>query len=187
MAIMDLNLMFTAVANDSLNITTSTASSQVINLGAIGAAVYGNASGGSGAPGSTTPIGRDIWVGSGLEVPKVDCIVYGSPVGTSTPTLNFQLQGNSSASSAADAGWYTISETGALTTANLSSSSRAAGVRVLKIDLPGIMDFDPLPLYLRINVAIPAGSAVTTGSYFAGIVLDEENWNANKIPRNFSA
>jgi hypothetical protein len=185
MAIQDINLLFTAVAGDSLNITTSTASSAVVDLSAIGAAVYGLTSG--GAPGSTTPTGNDVWVTAGEQVPKLLCLVSGSPVGTSTPTLNFQLQGNSSASSAADAGWVTMMESGAITTANLSSSSRNPAIKVLPADLPGLAPGQAMPRYLRINVSIPSGSAVTTGTFYAAILLDEQNWHANLVPRNFAA
>ena len=125
--------------------TTANSASSVINLG--------NA--------------RDLGIGPGAEVPKVE-VLFGTAVtaASASQTYTIQFQGSTDSST-----WTTYIETGYATSASFAAGS---GYR---FDVPRRPPGAALPLYYRLNVVVlGAGAssavAISTGTILSGIVLE---------------
>ena len=134
--------------------------------------------------GNTTLFGQDP--GTGLIKPLVECIVGTAFTdGTGSPTINVQLQyaaDQGSGGSYQPSTWYTIIETGALTSAQLT-----AGTVFSKFDWQPVFPPTLRPRFVRLNGKVLAATNFATGTItFAGVMLGRDDFAQKLTPKNFA-
>lgn len=156
MAIFDLNLIF---SNTTSLVTSTSTASAVIDL--VNARDMGESNDGIGG------------------VPKIAAYVgTGITSACASATLNVAFQTSTDSSA-----WTTAIETGYMTTASLSASSRLA-----VFDWPQRAPGAALPRYVRLLYSFSglAANTVSTGTIFAGIVLEAQQNNVGAYPSGFT-
>lgn len=153
---------------------------------------------GTGGVGSTTTSAvidtgapQDYGIGSGIQ-PKIACLVGAGFTSACTSTLlNLALQG----STASNSGFYTIVETGTMSTASYvaNTSSFNQSNFILPVDIPPRPpgQVNALPRYYRLQLTITGNTnseGISAGSLLAGIVdsLDEGTKSFGQYPAGFS-
>lgn len=165
MTILDNNLIFDNYA--AVNFTTSTPSTNSIDLSGGTLFTYGNAS----------RFGEDLGAGTG---PGMDPVIV-ARVGlvmtsTASATLNIQFQGSTDGTT-----WDTYVESGAIAVAKL-----VAGQKIAAWTWPHRGPSASLPRYVRMNY-VPSVGAISTGTIFAAIALTRDDWTTGDYPANYSA
>lgn len=145
--------------------TTGTVGSTVIDLSGGTNFTYGNA----------TRFGEDLGIGDGGALPKIAAYVGTANLTTNSATLQIAFQGSTDSTN-----WDTYVETSAITAANL-----AAGNKVAAFDWPHRATGANLPRYVRLYYTVGTG-AFTTGTIFAAIVLQRDDWPAKYYPANYT-
>lgn len=145
--------------------TTGSVGSTVIDLSGGTNFIYGNAS----------RFGEDLGIGDGEAMPKVAAYVQTANLTTNSATLQIQFQGSTDSTN-----WDTYVETPAL-----AASVLTAGRKVAAFDWPHRGPNQSLPRYVRLNYVVGTG-AFTTGTIFAAIVLQRDDWPANLYPANYT-
>ncbi len=130
---------------------------------------------------STLPFSPDAR-GVGSPVPQIDIIIgTAATAGTSTPTLNVQLQGAEDNGSGSPGSYQTYRETGVITVAQLTAGQH------IRLDFAPPFPLNDRPRFLRLNFEIPAGTAFGAGTIAsANVVTTRDDWYVGQQPRNFS-
>lgn len=163
--IFDSNLLFSN--GQSLAVTTSTPSTTVIDL-------TGNPTAGLNI-GNASRYGADMGIGDGVAVLKVAAYVGTALTTTNSATLQIQFQGSTDSST-----WDTYIETPAFAAAKLT-----AGQKLGTFDWPLVGPGFSLPRYIRLNYVLPETTSFTTGTIFAGIVLQRDDAIQGQYPEGF--
>jgi hypothetical protein len=140
-------------ATDKLLGTGALASSNIIDLGNVGGIPFGN--------------GRDIGIGDEPAL-KLSCIVFnpaGNPIAGGT-SLALQLQGAQDSGAGVPGTPFTIWTGPAIPIANLVN-----GAQLANIDMPRLMDGQPLPEFLILNFVM-VGTFTGGGTLEASLMLD---------------
>lgn len=157
--IIDNQLVFA----NGLAITATTAST-VIDLSGGTNFIWGNAS----------RFGEDLGIGDGEALPKVFCSIGTAPITTDSATLTVAFQTSTDSST-----WSTSLETPPIAAALLT-----AGASFAKMDWPHRPVGAAVPRYVRLNFTVGTGH-FTTGTVFAAIVLQRDDWPASQQGANF--
>lgn len=159
--IIDNSLVF----SNGQAITATTASATAVDLSGGTNFTYGNA----------TRFGEDLGIGDGGALPKIAAYIGTAPLTTNSATLQIAFQGSTDSTN-----WDTYVETPAVAAANLT-----AGAKVAAFDWPHRATGASLPRYVRLYYTVGTG-AFTTGTIFAAIVLQRDDWPAKYYPNNFT-
>lgn len=161
--ILDSQLIF---SNDQdLAITTTTPSTNVIDLlGGVSVNFGPNAS----------RFGADMGIGDGVAMPKLLVVVSEALTTTNSATLAIAFQGSTDSST-----WDEYMRTPAMAAADL-----ALGNIIARMDWPPRAIGKSLPRYHRLSY-IPATGVFSTGTLFAGIVLQRDDWDLKYLPSGF--
>ncbi len=130
---------------------------------------------------STLPFSPDAR-GVGSPRPEIDIIIGTAlTAGTSTPTLNVQLQGAEDDGTGNPGTYQTYRETGAITVAQGTAGQR------IRLDFAPPFPLNDRPRFLRLNFSIPSGTAFGAGTIAsANVVTSRDDWYVGQQPRNYS-
>jgi len=158
--ILDQNLIF----SNFIAITSSSGSTSIDLLGGVAENI-----------GVGTRYGNDMGIGDGVAKPKVAAFLGAALTATDASTLTINFQGSTDNSN-----WITYVSTGPMAQAILT-----AGAKVAMFDWPHRMTGAALPRYVRLQY-VPSLSNFSTGTIFAGIVLQRDDWALNQYPAGFA-
>jgi hypothetical protein len=168
--ILDNLLMFTGTSNgasagitstantDAPSAQTTTAASNILDLGLAGLPTYAN---GGGA--------RDIGVGDDPSLKLLARVIVPFTSGGAA-TLQLQLQGAPDNLSGAPGAYVTMWTSAAYTLAQVA----IAGARLANVDVPRPVVAQPLPRFLKLNFIVGA-TTFTGGTIEACIVIDRDD------------
>lgn len=163
--IFDTNLLFSN--GQSLAVTTSTPSTTVIDL-------TGNPTAGLNI-GNAARYGADMGIGDGVAVLKVAAYVGTALTTTNAATLQIVFQGSTDSST-----WDTY-----LLSPVYAAAALTAGAKLGTFDWPLVALGKSLPRYIRLNYDLPETTSFTTGTIFAGIVLQRDDAIQGLYPEGF--
>lgn len=161
----------------SLAVTTSTASSSIIDITGAGS---GNTP--SVSFGNASVFGSDMGIGDGAAVPSVYALITTTAGTTNSATLNIALQSAPDNGSNAPGTWSTVSETGAI-----AASALTAGTAI-KLPFGQRAPGAALPRFYRLFYQLPAATTFTAGAISAGVVIGaDSSLQGGQYPSAFTA
>lgn len=158
----------------------SVSSTGTLNFSNMLGVTASSASGQSTAINLGTP--RDLGVGTGMETPKVSINIgtaFTSSQSTQTVTINFQGSTNSTNSN------FTTYETWTLATSSLTAGAQLLYPVPMRPPGAGLPQYYSLQVLLN---SVQGTSSVSTGTIFAGIVLEGDTFVSTgaQYPANFT-
>lgn len=120
---------------------------------------------------------RDLGIGPGMAIPQIDVIAGTAFTTANGATLNIQFQGSTDSVT-----WTTYEESGPLAAAVLT-----ANTSLWKFDWPHRAVAAAMPLYVRLNYALPATTAFTAGTItLAAVTLALDTNPSGQYPSGFT-
>lgn len=168
----DSSLIFSN--NQSLAVSASTASTNVVDLAGVGSGNAPNAS-----FGTATSFGTDPGPGRELIIPVTTGTAFATATGA---TLQVAVQGAPDNGSNAPGTYATLVESGVIAAANLTADTKIAELAV-----PKALPDGTKVRFLQILYVLPASTSFTAGTIaFAGIVLDTDDNTGRFISSGYS-